>query len=116
MQRALWWMRPLVLRTLWREVRLASRLLREPRVPVWMKLVLPAALLYLVIPVDVLPDVIPGLGQMDDLMILYAGLRLFLHLSPAPVLQHHRDAIARRQAFVRMPGDAEVIDAEFRRE
>lgn len=116
MPRALWWTRPWALRTLWKDIRLASRLLREPRVPAWVKGVLPIALLYLVSPIDMLPDVIPGLGQMDDLMVLYAGLRLFLQLVPGSVMEYHRDAIARRQAFRSMPEEAVIIDAEFRRE
>ncbi len=111
-----WLLRPWKLRTLWREMRLAARLLREPVVPLWAKATLPFALLYLVSPVDILPDVIPGLGEMDDLVILYAALQLFLRVSPSIAIAFHQSAIERRQKFSTMPPSDVVIDAEFRRE
>jgi uncharacterized membrane protein YkvA (DUF1232 family) len=108
--------RPWMLRALWRDVRLAARLLREPRVPNWAKAALPVALLYVVSPVDLLPDMIPGLGQLDDLALLYAAVKVFLRLSPPSAVAFHQEAIARRQPFATM-GDADVvIDADFRRD
>jgi|CXWL01.1.fsa_nt_gi uncharacterized membrane protein YkvA (DUF1232 family) len=111
-----WLMRPWTWRALWRDVRLAARLLREPHVPLWTKATIPLALLYLVSPVDFLPDVIPGIGQIDDLVLLYAALRLFLHVSPTAARTFHQDAIVRRRPFTPMPPSEVVIDAEFRRD
>jgi uncharacterized membrane protein YkvA (DUF1232 family) len=108
--------RPWMLRTLWRDVRLALRLLREPRVPSWAKAALPVALLYVLSPVDVLPDMIPGIGQLDDLALLYAAVKVFLRLSPSSAVAFHQDALARRQPFATMPDADVVIDAEFRRD
>ncbi|MEQ1758733.1 MAG: DUF1232 domain-containing protein [Vicinamibacterales bacterium] len=111
-----WLMRPWKIATLWREMRLGTRLLREPAVPLWAKATLPFALLYLVSPVDILPDVIPGLGEMDDLVILYAALQLFLRVSPSIAVRFHQSAIERRQKFSAMPPSDVVIDADFTRE
>ena len=109
-------MRPWTMRALWREVRLASRLLREPAVPFWAKAAVPIALLYVASPVDLLPDVIPGIGQVDDLVLLYAALKLFLRVSPASAVEFHQTAIDRRKRFSVMPPSEVVIDAEFRRD
>lgn len=91
------------------------RLLREPSVPMWTKLVLPVALLYVLSPVDFLPDVLPGLGQIDDLVLLFAAVKLFVRFSPPDAVGFHRDAITRRQRFRTMSPADTVIDAEFKR-
>jgi len=75
-------------------LKLFSRLVRDPRVSFSPKIVLLFTLAYLVAPVDLLPDFIIGLGQIDDLMILYLGCRLFLKLCPKEVVQEHVQAIA----------------------
>src|SRR5688500_10092879 len=49
--------------------KLAKRLLGDRRVPVRRKLLLGALVCYLVSPIDVIPDFIPGLGQMDDVLV-----------------------------------------------
>lgn len=108
--------RPWILRTLLFDVRLAARLLREPAVPLVTKAVMPLALLYLISPIDVLPDFIPVLGQLDDLALVYVALKLFLRVCPpAAVAFHHAAALARRP-FAAMSPTATVIDAEFRRQ
>lgn len=109
-------MRPWLIRTAWREFRLALRLLRDPRVPLAFRALLPLALLYVIVPVDILPDFIPGIGQVDDLVLLYAALQLFLRVAPEAVTAFHRDALDRRRPFRPMPPDGEIIDAEYRRE
>ncbi len=108
--------RPWTIRTLWRELRLATRLLREPHVPVWAKAALPFALLYVLSPVDILPDVIPGIGQVDDIVLLYAGVKLLLRLSPAAAVAFHQNAITSKRPFSPMPSSDVVIDAEYRRD
>ncbi len=61
------------------------RLLRDRRVPLPAKLVLPAMGLYLVMPLDPIPDFIPVVGYLDDLLVVVAGLWLFLKLCPDEV-------------------------------
>ncbi len=111
-----WLLRPWLLRTLLFDVRLAARLLREPMVPLVAKAAMPMALLYLISPIDVLPDVIPVLGQLDDLAIAYVALKFFLRICPPAAVAFHRAAALARRPFTTMsPGDA-VIEAEFRRQ
>lgn len=100
----------------WSDIRLSARLLRDPGVPLWAKGTLPLSFLYLISPIDVLPDAIIGLGEIDDLVVLYAGLRLFLFLCPAAVVAFHRAALASRRGYSPMPPSDVVIDAEFRRD
>lgn len=55
--------------------RLLWRLARDPRVPWQAKAVAGGAMAYVVSPLDVIPDVVPGIGQMDDLFIIVRSLR-----------------------------------------
>jgi uncharacterized membrane protein YkvA (DUF1232 family) len=54
---------------------LLRRALRDPRVPRRHKLLPAAALAYLAIPFDLIPDFIPGLGQLDDALVLALAVR-----------------------------------------
>ena len=79
-----------ILRLPWRKrPALFWRLFRDPRVPLPAKLVLPAMGLYLVVPIDPIPDFIPVLGYLDDLLVVAAGLWLFLKLCPRSVFDEH---------------------------
>jgi uncharacterized membrane protein YkvA (DUF1232 family) len=111
-----WLTKPWALPALWREVKLAIRLFREPRVPLLVRGTIPLALLYVISPVDLLPDFIPGIGQIDDLVLLYAAVRLFIRLCPLPAVDFHRRAIQSREPFSPMPSSGVVIDADFRRD
>jgi uncharacterized membrane protein YkvA (DUF1232 family) len=72
-----------------RQARLAWRLLLDSRVPLWIKAVVPVSLLYLVSPVDLIPDVALGLGQLDDLAVLFIGTKLFIELCPPALVREH---------------------------
>ena len=72
-----------------RQVRLAWRLMFDPRVPLWVKTIVPASLVYLISPVDFMPDVIPGLGQLDDLAVMIIGVKLFIELCPPEIVRQH---------------------------
>ncbi len=74
-------------------VRLVVRLMRDPRVPLYLKAVPIGALLYLVFPLDLLPDLALGLGQLDDLGVLLVGLETFIALCPRHVVEEHVAAI-----------------------
>ena len=76
------------------------RLFRDPRVPLPARLVLPGVGLYLLMPLDPIPDFIPILGQLDDLLVVVLGLWLFLKLCPEEVFREH-------VASLRAPGRAE---------
>lgn len=84
-----------MLRALWNQVRLTWRLLRDPRVPLWTKIVPFAGLIYVLSPLDFIPDVLIGLGQLDDLGVILAGMRLFESIAPVDVVAEHRQLLAR---------------------
>jgi uncharacterized membrane protein YkvA (DUF1232 family) len=69
--------------------RLVWGILRDPRTPIGLKGMLAAALAYVVMPVDLVPDVIPILGQADDLTVLLLVLDLFIQNAPAEVREEH---------------------------
>jgi uncharacterized membrane protein YkvA (DUF1232 family) len=107
---------PGILQTFASQARLAIRLMREPRVSTWTKAMLVGAGLYLVSPLDFVPDVLPVLGQVDDLAIVLVALRTFIGLCPESAVTHHRAALERRQPYSPMTASDVVIDAEWRRE
>jgi uncharacterized membrane protein YkvA (DUF1232 family) len=109
-----WLLRPLALRALILQARLPLRLLREPQVPTVVKLVPLLGLMYLVSPIDFVPDFLPGLGQLDDMAVIIAALQLFVRLCPSEAQEFHREAITRRRGFAPMPSSGDVIEAEWR--
>jgi uncharacterized membrane protein YkvA (DUF1232 family) len=77
-----------------RFAKLFFRLIRDARVPLGPKMLLLLVLAYVIVPTDLLPDFLLGLGQVDDLLVVYVGLRLFLRLCPKEVVREHVQAIA----------------------
>jgi len=110
-----WLWRPGLLRMLLLHARLASRLLREPRVPLRIKAVPLLAPLYLLSPLDLVPDFLPLLGQVDDLSLILVAVAVFLRLCPAASVAFHRAAIAEGRPYAPMSATDDVIDAEWRR-
>jgi uncharacterized membrane protein YkvA (DUF1232 family) len=105
-------------------LRLAARLLREPQVPLIFKALLVGAASYVILPFDVLPDFIPGLGQLDDLTVMVLAIESVIALVPHKLVEHHLAAIRESRAYAAAttPGasgaagaDGAVIDAEWRR-
>ena len=73
-------------------LRLVGRLVGDNRVPSWLKIVIPVLVaIYFISPIDILPDVIPGLGQLDDIAVILLGIKLFIDMSPADVVRQHLD-------------------------
>lgn len=69
--------------------RLIVRLFLDRRVPLASKLVLPAALVYLLFPLDLVPDIIAPLGLIDDVVVLLGSILIFLTLAPAHLVAEH---------------------------
>ncbi|MFP5310367.1 MAG: YkvA family protein [Actinomycetes bacterium] len=70
-------------------VRLLGRLVRDDRVPWQSKVLAGAALAYLVSPVDVIPDVVPVLGQADDLWLAVRAVRSLMRTAGYDVVHEH---------------------------
>jgi uncharacterized membrane protein YkvA (DUF1232 family) len=111
-----WLSKPSLLRTLISHLRLTERLLREPGVPLLTKAFPIGAALYVIAPLDFIPDFLPVLGQLDDLGVILLVLEAFLKLCPARAVDFHRAALAQKRKYSQMPSAGEIIDAEFRRE
>jgi uncharacterized membrane protein YkvA (DUF1232 family) len=75
-------------------LKLFSRLVKDPRVSLNPKLMLVGILTYVILPTDVLPDFLIGVGELDDIAVILGGLRLFLRLCPPEVVQEHLRAIS----------------------
>jgi uncharacterized membrane protein YkvA (DUF1232 family) len=69
--------------------RLFRDVAKDPRVPKRVKYEVGAAAAYLVLPIDVIPDFIPGLGQLDDAAIIGWAVRRLLMGAGENVLREH---------------------------
>lgn len=106
-----------VLGTLVNRGRLVWRLMRDPRVPIYLKLMPVAAAAYVVMPLDFLPDIAPLIGQIDDIGILLAGVEGFIALCPQHVVDEHRAAIEAGQGYTTSAAGSsatQTIDGEWR--
>lgn len=75
--------------------RLVWGLARDPRVPGAQKLILVGIVGYLLMPIDVIPDFIPILGQLDDVAIVLLGLDLFIKSAPQEVVDEHLGRVSK---------------------
>jgi uncharacterized membrane protein YkvA (DUF1232 family) len=75
--------------------RLVWGLARDGRVPGPQKLILVGIIGYLLMPLDVIPDFIPVLGQLDDVAVVLLGLDLFIKSAPADVVDAHLERISK---------------------
>lgn len=64
--------------------------LRDPDTPLLARVVAAAAVAYALSPIDLIPDFIPVLGYLDDLLILPALIALAIRLIPPQVAARHR--------------------------
>jgi uncharacterized membrane protein YkvA (DUF1232 family) len=72
-----------------RLIGLLYALLRDPRVPRRPKMVAGVVLAYVVSPIDVLPDAIPMLGRLDDVVLVAAAVELLLEAAPEGLIEEH---------------------------
>jgi uncharacterized membrane protein YkvA (DUF1232 family) len=63
---------------------------RDPRVPWYAKVFMGLVLAYAFSPIDLIPDFIPVLGYLDDLVIIPLGIALSLKMIPAEVMSDAR--------------------------
>ena len=98
--------RPVSIRTLGKlvdKVRLAWRLFKDDRVSPAVKAIPLLGLMYLIWPVDLIPDLFPVLGQLDDIAILLLALNWFVKACPSDVVEEIRsnvDVISARYTVV----------------
>jgi len=69
--------------------RLLFRLMMDRRVPLVTKFIPVGGLAYLILPYDLLPDILPALGRLDDLVVIVLSIALFLVAAPKAVVAEH---------------------------
>lgn len=72
------------------EVRVLAVAVRDPRTPRIAKLIGIVVVAYALSPLDLIPDPIPVLGYLDDLILLPLGIWLVLRLVPSEVMEDSR--------------------------
>ena len=77
--------------------RLFAGLVRDPRVPRRAKVVLGLTAGYLAFPIDLIPDFIPVIGQLDDAIVAAFALRYLIGTTPREIVAEH------------WPGDPEML-------
>ena len=96
---------------LYNNLRLIVRLLKDDRVSPLIKLLPIGALIYLVVPVDILP-----INPIDDGLVVWLGGYLFIELCPDDVVVEHRIALRQLKDIEVTPDEpaSEVIDGSYR--
>lgn len=98
------------------QAKLAFNLMIDARVHPLAKLVPIASVLYLFMPADLIPDIFIGFGQLDDIAIVMAGLRMFFEFAPPAVVHEHLNRLAELGTWNKSNPPAskdEVIDGTF---
>lgn len=92
------------------------RLMLDRRVPVRLKLIPIGALIYLVWPQDLVPDIVPAFGRIDDVFVILFSILLFLGLAPKGVVSENirgkRDKGGPKDDQSIVDGTYRVIDDE----
>lgn len=112
-------------REIWEQVRLVWLLLRDNDVPIYLKLLPLAAIIYLISPADLIPDLLvpPPFGQIDDITALLVAAKMFIEMSPQEIVNRHIQAMRMQYGGVNLddvePSDKEVeasivIEGEFK--
>jgi uncharacterized membrane protein YkvA (DUF1232 family) len=68
---------------------LAKRLVTDDRIPLPVRAIVPLLVLYLALPLDLIPDFIPVIGQLDDILVVIIGIAMLVRFVPARVLDQH---------------------------
>ncbi|MEC9238124.1 MAG: YkvA family protein [Chloroflexota bacterium] len=89
----LYFLAPRLLPKAMKFARLVWRLTFDKRVSIFLRAVVPIALLYVISPYDILRDRIPIVGRFDDLIILGLALLFLTKMAPPNVVDEHMDRV-----------------------
>ena len=76
------------------EVRVCRAVLGDPRTPWLARVLLGCGIAYALSPIDLIPDFLPGIGHLDDVIVVPALIALGLSLVPKQVVREHRERLA----------------------
>lgn len=82
---------------------------RDPRVPWYAKALALLVAAYALSPIDLIPDFIPVLGYLDDVILLPVGILLVIKLIPPDIMAEHRCHAAAAQERPISRGAAVII-------
>ena len=82
---------------------------RDPRTPWYAKAMIACVVAYALSPIDLIPDFIPVLGYLDDLLLLPMGIYLALKLIPAEVFIDARCRAAKTSSYLPKSWSAALI-------
>jgi uncharacterized membrane protein YkvA (DUF1232 family) len=75
-------------------IKLVLRLIGDRRVNILLKILPVIGLIYLVSPIDLIPDIaLPVVGYLDDALVIWLCTTLFVELCPDAVVQEHMNAL-----------------------
>jgi uncharacterized membrane protein YkvA (DUF1232 family) len=94
-----------------KQLKLVWLLFKDDRVSLLTKSVLPLSLLYIISPIDFLPDFFLGLGQLDDLGVILLGMTLFVKLCPPELVNQYLDQLEYGYEF---KNSGETVDTTYR--
>ena len=77
-----------------RELAVLAIAYRDPRTPLGARAIITGVLAYALSPIDLIPDALPVVGLLDDLVLLPLGVGLALRLLPDDVLREARRSVA----------------------
>jgi uncharacterized membrane protein YkvA (DUF1232 family) len=100
-------------RTLKRDVVALWVAARDPRTPWPAKLLAGAVAAYALSPIDLIPDFIPILGYLDDLVVVPAGIWLALRMVPPDLMLEFREEAARRTGRLMSRAAATLVVATW---
>jgi uncharacterized membrane protein YkvA (DUF1232 family) len=97
--------------------KLVLRLLRDPRVPRRTKLVVGAAVAYVVSPIDLIPDFIPVVGLADDILLMTFAINHMVEVAGEDVVLEHWDGSRDLLELIRSILDvaSDLVPARVRR-
>jgi len=98
-----------------KRLKLIARLMADRRVSIWPKLLPIGALAYVISPIDLIPGgVLPIVGAVDDVAVLWFGVWLFIELCPPEIVAEHMNQLEGKisPGGNPPPDGGEVIDAE----
>ena len=108
---------PLVLPRMLRTAYLVWKLTFDSRVPLLLRLLVPTALVYFVVPVSIVPDVLPfGVGLIEDLLLLLLAVWALIRFAPAHVVEDYAPWRASSKSSRTSPerGPSKVVDSTYR--